>query len=159
VGKLSGGRCAEAILIKAEHHSLARRLEGSSSILPRPWTALFRHRRRLVPDARLTERRYFGAAIRAPRLAAWGGDVPVDLLEAEIRVRAKAHELQYSIAGLSVDQHQVRFHVAVAKVLPLVAQRMIDVLCGERDISREKRYESRKQIVEARCLGVAIARW
>src|ERR1700730_6124609 len=55
VNKLSSGRCSEAILVKANHHSLARRLEDNSPALQRLWTTVSGDRRRLIADARLVE--------------------------------------------------------------------------------------------------------
>src|SRR3984893_1321710 len=55
IDKLSSGLCGEAILVKAQHHSLARRLEDNSSVLQRDWTAVIRDRRWLIADARLVE--------------------------------------------------------------------------------------------------------
>src|ERR1019366_9497817 len=55
IDKLSSDRCGETILVKALHHSLARRLEDNSSVLQRGWTAVFGYRRRLIAGARLVE--------------------------------------------------------------------------------------------------------
>ena len=51
-----------------------------------------------------------------------------DPLESKLTVRAQANELQHVVAALTVDHHQVRLDVAIAKVLPFAAKRVIDIL-------------------------------
>jgi hypothetical protein len=44
--------------------------------------------------------------------------------------------LEEVVAGFPVDEHEIRLHAAVAKILPFAAERMIGVFCRQRRIGR-----------------------
>jgi len=68
--------------------------------------------------------------------------------ESQLAVRPYAHKLQHVAARLAVDHHQIRLHVTVPELLPVPAQRMIDVPGGQCRIGREQRQYGREQILK-----------
>ena len=72
--------------------------------------------------------------------------------ETELRMRAKAYEIEIPVIGLSVDEDRIGTNMAIAVVLPGTDQGMIVIapwknpVCGERGHdAREVRLESLRE--------------
>lgn len=58
-------------------------------------------------------------------------------LQAKLAVRAEANKLKAVVIRLPIDQHQVRPDVAVAAIVPLAGERMIEVAARQLPFGRQ----------------------
>lgn len=60
------------------------------------------------------------------------------LLEAKLAVRTETREFERCVVRLAVDEDQIRAQMAIAKILPLARQLVIDMALQERPVRDEQ---------------------
>ena len=63
-------------------------------------------------------------------------------------MRSETDQAQDLVVWLLVDQDQIRPHVAVAKVTPRAAQRMVVVACVEQNVVGKRVHDDREPFIE-----------
>ena len=79
-------------------------------------------------------------------------------LQPQLGMRPQTHQPQRIRAELLVDQHQVRFEVAVAMITPVTRQRVIAVLRLQRNIRLQRRQNSVKLGIEQSTIAPFFSR-